>query len=677
MASNKKPFKVEYGVQFNTGPTGPVGPDIGRLTWNDEDGTLDLGLRGGNVTLQVGQEQVAYVKHADNTGLTKGKAVYVVGSDGNNKTVRYAQANAESTSSKTFGVMAEAASGGAKAFCATQGLVRNIDTIGLTEGAPIWLSPTVSGGLTTTKPSAPDHLVLIGWCIRTHATEGSIFVHIVNGFELDEIHNVSITPTGPTDGAVLAYDAATSLWKDTTVVGQTGPTGAAGVAGATGPTGPTGPAGYVGSDGATGPTGPTGATGPAGYVGSDGATGPTGSTGPTGPTGPAGYVGSDGATGPTGPTGATGPTGSDGSWYVGATAPASPVEGDSWFDPNTGKTYIYFDSYWVETAIGSAGPTGPTGPTGAASTVAGPTGATGPTGSAGPTGPTGPEGNFTTGATAPASPVDGDVWFNTDDGIAYVYYNDGGSSQWIQFGGSLVGPTGPTGAAGAAGVTGPTGATGPAGSTGLDGSWNVSDTPPVASGVGDVWYNSSTGKTYVWFDSYWIEDGAASVVSVGNHASDHIRGGLDIIDGDRLTVDFVPSGYTRNSGTAGAGNNTDLTAHLGGIDGSITSLNSSINSLTSSVNARLPLAGGTMTGALNMTANILPTANATYNLGSTSFRWANLYTSDLHLSNGIGDYTIVEGENDLYLVNNKNDRTFKFALVEVDPSEVPPKMEGV
>lgn len=50
------------------------------------------------------------------------------------------------------------------------------------------------------------------------------------------------------------------------------------------------------------------------------------------------------------------------------------------------------------------------------------------------------------------------------------------------------------------------------------------------------------------------------------HANNHIRSGSDIIDGDRIQVDYVPSYYTRNSAATGAGANTDLTAHLAGID---------------------------------------------------------------------------------------------------------------
>ena len=73
---------------------------------------------------------------------------------------------------------------------------------------------------------------------------------------------------------------------------------------------------------------------------------------------------------------------------------------------------------------------------------------------------------------------------------------------------------------------------------------------------------------------------------------------------------------------------------------------------------------------------LVPAATNTYDLGTSSLRWRNIYTQDLHLSNGIGDYTVVEGEENLYLTNNKTGKAFKFALIEVDPMEVPPKSAG-
>jgi hypothetical protein len=76
---------------------------------------------------------------------------------------------------------------------------------------------------------------------------------------------------------------------------------------------------------------------------------------------------------------------------------------------------------------------------------------------------------------------------------------------------------------------------------------------------------------------------------------------------------------------------------------------------------------------INGSGQLLPAANGTQDLGSTSLRWGTIYTSDLSLNNGIGDWTIVEGEDDLFLYNNKKGKVYKFALTEVDPNVATPK----
>jgi hypothetical protein len=72
--------------------------------------------------------------------------------------------------------------------------------------------------------------------------------------------------------------------------------------------------------------------------------------------------------------------------------------------------------------------------------------------------------------------------------------------------------------------------------------------------------------------------------------------------------------------------------------------------------------------------HFLPSSNNSYNLGGTSNRWANIYTNDLHLSNegssndvdgSWGDWTIQEGESDLFLKNNRSGKKYKFNLTEV------------
>lgn len=142
--------------------------------------------------------------------IPKGTVVYPAGSNGIHPLVQLGQANAESTSSKTFGVTYENIQKNKEGLVIEFGLITDLNTSALTEGAAIWLSPSVPGGMTSTKPSAPNHLVLVGFCVRSHNSLGKIFIKVQNGFELEELHNVKIT--SPTDGQYLRYQASTGLW---------------------------------------------------------------------------------------------------------------------------------------------------------------------------------------------------------------------------------------------------------------------------------------------------------------------------------------------------------------------------------------------------------------------------------------------------------------------------------
>lgn len=197
-------------VDFST--TNTMANAVARLSWNDTDGTLNLGLKGGNVTLQIGQEQV--LRALNNTGSTINdmSVVYITGSSGQRPTIALAQANTESTSSKTFGVATEDLANNAEGFITFSGLVNNVNTSALTEGAVIWLSPTVAGGMTTTKPAAPNHTVMVGYCVRSHSTQGKIYVNVSNGYELDELHDVSITSVAANN--MLRRNAGNTLWEN-------------------------------------------------------------------------------------------------------------------------------------------------------------------------------------------------------------------------------------------------------------------------------------------------------------------------------------------------------------------------------------------------------------------------------------------------------------------------------
>lgn len=170
--------------------------------------------RNGNF-MTVGDPVKFYVNNRTGSTLTKGQVVYINGASGNKITVALARANAESTSSKTFGVVEADIANNQSGWIVTAGEITKLDTSAYAEGATLYLSPTTAGAWATTKPAAPNHLVYVGFVARSHATVGSIFVRCQNGYELDEIHDVSIT--SPANGDRLNYDSSSGLWKNVPV----------------------------------------------------------------------------------------------------------------------------------------------------------------------------------------------------------------------------------------------------------------------------------------------------------------------------------------------------------------------------------------------------------------------------------------------------------------------------
>ena len=79
---------------------------------------------------------------------------------------------------------------------------------------------------------------------------------------------------------------------------------------------------------------------------------------------------------------------------------------------------------------------------------------------------------------------------------------------------------------------------------------------------------------------------------------------------------------------------------------------------------------------ISTSGHVTPGFNDAQDLGSTSKVWRNIYTGDLHLSNEAkdegnavdgtkGNWTIQEGSEDLYILNNKTGKKFKFKLEEI------------
>lgn len=296
-------------VDFNASPVAAAAPR--RLRWNNGDSTLEFGANT-NVSIQIGQEQVVLCYNDTASTITNGQVVYLSGAQGQRPAVRLAQANTEATSIETFGIATENIAAGAEGFVTTFGKVNDFNTSSFAEGAVLWLSPTVAGGLTATKPSAPNHLVQIGYVVKSHASSGQIFVKIQNGYELDELHNVLIT--SPTNGQVLTYNSASAIWTNQSASGGGG--GSSVTVSDTAPLSPNqGDLWFNSTDLNT-------------YV----------------------YYDSSWVE-------ASGGGNTTASLWVGETPDGNPEQGDLWFNSSNAKTYVFYDSSWVEIGGGMNAPT--------------------------------------------------------------------------------------------------------------------------------------------------------------------------------------------------------------------------------------------------------------------------------------------------------------------------------
>ena len=166
---------------------------------------------------QEAQRLITEVYNSTGATLTKGSIVYINGGQGNLPTVTKAIATGDATSAQTYGVVQSDITNMNNGFVVAMGSLTNLDTQAYPVGTQLYLSGTTAGAWTSVKPYAPIHLVYVGIVVRSHPTQGIVEIRIQNGYELDELHDVSAQ--NPTNGDILQYVAATDLW--TKVAGTT------------------------------------------------------------------------------------------------------------------------------------------------------------------------------------------------------------------------------------------------------------------------------------------------------------------------------------------------------------------------------------------------------------------------------------------------------------------------
>ena len=142
---------------------------------------------------------------------------------------------------------------------------------------------------------------------------------------------------------------------------------------------------------------------------------------------------------------------------------------------------------------------------------------------------------------------------------------------------------------------------------------------------------------------------------VGGMLSGNTATGITVTyqDGDG-TIDFVVDTQTDN-------NFTDAD-------------HSKLDGIAAGANVGIPASGGEFTGNIT-THDVVPDGNNTRDLGSSSARFANLFVNDMHFANSPenvnkvdgtwGDWTLQEGEDSIFMLNNRNGKKYKINLTEI------------
>ncbi len=415
-------------------------------------------------------------------------------------------------------------------------------------------------------------------------------------------------PSSPSNGATYSangvtftYSSSAGAWQRSSAVGAQGATGS------TGPTGPTGAQGATGPTGAQGATGPTGATGAQGATGSGGSTGAQGATGPTGPTGSTGAQGATGSTGAQGATGSTGPTGP--APTISNNADNRVITGGSGSNLN-GESNLLFD-----------------------------------------------------GSTLTQGGNDDNKFVLTGSPNPYIRFRDTSNSNrgYIQMHSNgnmyLVNQA-------------------------------TSEFLKIGSGAGGLTFTHDGSERVVAHQGYmtndiWYLEGGKSFVGNFGQFENH---------GTYTNFNTEPNywGWNYVMGNTNAPNTNSGQWYRGRFslgNGYGKGTDSGDYWMEITVPRTLSQAGqmyvrtcesgseGSWQEVGSVPRNsIIPYQNNSIDLGSTSSRFRNVYTTDLQLSNKgktndvdgtWGDYTIQEGENDLFLINNRNGKKYTFLLKEV------------
>lgn len=149
---------------------------LNRMGWNEQDGTIDVDMGLDGVVQQVGLEQYMVVRNNTGSTILDGQVVSFSGAANDRITGQLYTANSSAQPLYLIGIATMDIPTGTEGYVTTYGYVRGLNTSSFNVGDILYASPTIAGGLTNVKPTAPNAVVPVAAVITKSATDGVIMV---------------------------------------------------------------------------------------------------------------------------------------------------------------------------------------------------------------------------------------------------------------------------------------------------------------------------------------------------------------------------------------------------------------------------------------------------------------------------------------------------------------------
>jgi hypothetical protein len=188
----------------------------GRLRWDSEEGTLDLGMNG-DVVQSIGMEFfMPPTKNNSGVEIPNGSFVMATGAQGDRITIAKAVTNGSVDPMFMIGVSSQTIVDGSETGLITvNGTIRDIDTSLWPVGTVLYPDPNTAGGLVSTKPDSPNIRTPMAIVLRQHAETGRIYVRMTNGSTFGGTDS-NVKFENLQDGQTVSYDGTQGIWKNTT-----------------------------------------------------------------------------------------------------------------------------------------------------------------------------------------------------------------------------------------------------------------------------------------------------------------------------------------------------------------------------------------------------------------------------------------------------------------------------